>query len=818
MHLASDPALIHPAPPPAAPGSADAQRFDQGLAEAALAHQLATHRGNLPMVVGGTFLLTGVFWWLVGRHAPPAHLALWLTAVGLVQSLRIGLEWAHRRSPPDTHTSRGWLGRHRLLILLHGLAWVIACTMPLAVPPLQAEVLRVIILLVLVAGGFSLLAFDLTAALLFAVPVILSLCLRLLWVGADNSVLMACGLVAALVYLALAARRAGATLREHVRLKQVAQDQAAALSQHQALLAEQSATLSTTLEATGQGIAYLDRNGRLRVFNQRARDLLALPGDLVADGAHFQSVLAFQIARGDLPPEGYYDLQGQARPRPQPDAQGVLSFVRRTLQGGCLEVRIRQLPDGSQVRTYTDVTEAEQARRALTHARDEAERASQAKSQFLSGMSHELRTPLNAVQGFAELLLSDTDHPLHPSHRQPVAEVGRAAHHLRSLVEDLLDLSVLESGRMLVQRLPVPLLPIVDSALALVRPLAEQTRVSLPGTAAGAPAGAGAAVPQVWGDPTRLTQVLLNLLDNAVKYNRPGGAVRVQCELLAPDDQGHGARWCVQVEDDGPGLSPEHQARVFEPFERLSAARSAVPGAGLGLALSRRLVESMQGQIGVRSTPGGGACFWVALPVCAGEQRDDVLASGASGRGQDAAVPAAAAPAPSDSLSLQPLHDAPVLYVEDNPVNAALMEAMFRRLGLTGLVVAATGAEGLQQLAALQPQLVLLDIELPDTNGYDLLSRIREHPRWQAVPVLAVTANALPDDQARGLRAGFAQYLTKPVSLAQLQAALADVLQRRGQAAAVSAQASAAAQPQPQPQPQGLASPALTSSGLTLPK
>lgn len=790
-------------------------------------HQLDTHRGNLPMVVGGTFLLALIFWWLVGRQVDVQHLLIWLCLVGVVQTLRVLHEWRYRRHSRQADAARWGLGGHRLLVLLHGLAWVVASTMPLTTPHLHTEVLRVIIVLVLVAGSFSLLAFDLVAALLFGVPVIAALSLRVIWVGADNSVLVALGLVFALIYLALAARRAGATLREHVRLKQVAQGQADALSQHQALLAEQSATLSTTLEATGQGIAYLDRHGRLRVFNEHARDLLGLPPELVADGAHFQTVLAYQTARGDLPADGYYDLQGQARPVPPPDAQGVVTYVRRTLEGRCLEVRIRRLPDGSQVRTYTDVTEAEQARRALTQARDEAERASQAKSQFLSGMSHELRTPLNAVQGFAELLLSDADHPLHPSHRQPVAEIGRAAQHLRSLVEDLLDLSVLESGRMTVQRVPVPLLPAVDSALALVRPLATQMGVELPASvlATAQPAGQGdhadAAVPRVWADATRLTQVLLNLLDNAIKYNRPGGAVRVRCEWQPPQRPGQAANWCVLVEDDGPGLSAEQQAMVFEPFERLSASRSAVPGAGLGLSVSRRLIAAMGGQIGVRSAPDGGACFWLALPLCDVDQWSGIVTSGETPAGD---LPASAGPhaaprsssapgwpdpgeAPAEPTALQArLRDQPVLYVEDNPVNAALMEAMFRRLGLNGPVIADTGAEGLRRLQTLQPALVLLDIELPDTDGYALLAQIRADVRWQAVPVLAVTANALPDDQARGLRAGFARYLTKPVSLAQLQAALAEVL---NQAPA----ADGAAAPV-----QGLASPALTSSGLTLPK
>jgi CheY-like chemotaxis protein len=253
-------------------------------------------------------------------------------------------------------------------------------------------------------------------------------------------------------------------------------------------------------------------------------------------------------------------------------------------------------------------------------------------------------------------------------------------------------------------------------------------------------------------DRTRLKQVLLNLLSNAVKYNRAGGRVLVHIEDA-------GSHWRLVVEDTGPGLAPEQQARLFVPFERLDAAASAVEGTGIGLALSRRLVEMMQGRIGVVSEPGAGSRFWVELP-----------------RASDGttAPPVSTAEPPADSPAADGQPPRELLYIEDNPVNLQLVQQIVALRPRWRLWSAATPTEGLALARTRRPALVLLDIHLPEMDGWAVLRVLREDPLTRDIPVVAVSAQAMPEDLARGLAAGFADYLTKPLELRRLLALLDD--------------------------------------------
>jgi signal transduction histidine kinase len=270
------------------------------------------------------------------------------------------------------------------------------------------------------------------------------------------------------------------------------------------------------------------------------------------------------------------------------------------------------------VGTVQDITEQHQAEQALAQlnqeleqrvarrtaeveaARNEAEHASRAKSEFLSRMSHELRTPLNAILGFGQLLVADDAHPLAPEQRENVQEMLQAGRHLLDLVNEMLDLTRVESGHIDLSLEPVEIAPLLQACLAQVRPLAQQRQLTL--EAAAAPCVLQA-------DRLRLRQVLLNLLSNAIKYNRTGGRVQVSCQPVA------GERIRIEVRDSGQGIAPENLARLFRPFERLESAYKGIEGAGIGLALTRRLVEGMGGEVGVSSVPGEGSTFWVVLPA-----------------------------------------------------------------------------------------------------------------------------------------------------------------------------------------------------------
>ena len=401
------------------------------------------------------------------------------------------------------------------------------------------------------------------------------------------------------------------------------------------------------------------------------------------------------------------------------------------------------------VSTSRDITERRRAEAELQAAHDEAERANRAKSDFLSAMSHELRTPLNAILGFAQLLAGDPARHGDERLQTYLREVLRAGRHLLELINDVLDLARVEAGGVAMRIEPVPLQAVVDDGLRLLEPLARERRLDWP-----AP-GTIAAGWVVEADRMRLMQVLLNLLSNAIKYNREGGRVEVAVE----DD---GDILCLRVSDTGPGMEPAQLARLFHAFDRLGAEHSGVQGAGIGLVLSKRLVELMHGSIGVDSEPGRGTCFWIRLPR--------------------AARPPATEPQQLSLLPDEPPspveHARKLLYIEDNPVNVVLMEAMLGQAQGLQLRSAPLPEVGIELARLDPPDLILLDIQLPGIDGFEVLRRLRRHRRTRAIPVLALSANAAPGDAERGLAAGFDAYLTKPVELKALLETITRLLPR----------------------------------------
>jgi PAS domain S-box-containing protein len=384
-----------------------------------------------------------------------------------------------------------------------------------------------------------------------------------------------------------------------------------------------------------------------------------------------------------------------------------------------------------------DITARKEAEAALIAARDQAEHANRTKSQFLAQMSHELRTPLNAIIGFAQLLQTDPDLALGEREHGQLREIVGGGRHLLALINELLDFGRVEGGHLVVEDVPVPLAALFDECLGLVSALAMQRGLRL------LPAPDTGVRAKLHGDRMRVKQVLLNLLGNAVKYNRPGGPIELAC-------RSQGAHWRIEVRDGGRGLSAEQCARLFQPFERLGAAASGIEGTGIGLALARRLVEAMGGNIGVDSTPGVGSCFWFTLPRAA----DDAAPT------QPQALP------PVARGSDQPLRR--VLYIEDNPVNIVLMEAMLARLPGVTLHSADHPAEGLLQAQRDPPDLILLDIQLPEMDGFEVFARLRSQAATRHVPVVAVSADGSSASIDAALATGFCAYLGKPLDLQAL--------------------------------------------------
>lgn len=380
----------------------------------------------------------------------------------------------------------------------------------------------------------------------------------------------------------------------------------------------------------------------------------------------------------------------------------------------------------------------------LAAALETAELASRAKTEFLASMSHELRTPLNAILGFAQLLA--IDRKLAPDTRDMVDEIEQAGRHLLLLVNDLIDIAQIESGKLELASEPVYVAAVVGDSLEKVAAFARGQGVEL----AALDCQCRTEPVMVLADGRRLSQVLVSLLVNGIKYNRPGGKVGLNCLL-------HDGKVRIQVEDTGPGIPADKLDRLFIPFDRLGAECGPVQGAGIGLALARRIVAAMGGAIGVESVEGEGSVFWIELALCDAPMR----AGGA-------APPLAAAPPARDDPARRL-----VLYVEDNPTNQELIQRFFARKRQDLELRGAESAEaGIEAARALAPALILMDINLPGMDGFEALKRLQADARIARVPVIAMSAHSLQEDVERGLRAGFADYVTKPIDLRRLLAVL----------------------------------------------
>jgi PAS domain S-box-containing protein len=426
------------------------------------------------------------------------------------------------------------------------------------------------------------------------------------------------------------------------------------------------------------------------------------------------------------------------------------AFEVRTRTGRSLRIVDRPTAEHGTVSLMIDMTEDRLRSDELRRARETAEAASAAKSEFLASMSHELRTPLNAVLGFAQLLQRDKKQPLSDRQLERVDHVLRGGEHLLKLIDEVLDLSRIEAGGVTISTEPVTLPEVLREVVTTLEPMAQRAGIALERMAL------PTSVPTVIADRTRLAQILMNYGSNAIKYNKSGGHVRFEVAIGAETVR-------MTVADDGMGIPADKRGKIFEPFHRAGQETGPIQGTGIGLAISKRLAELMHGNVGFTSEQGQGSAFWIELPI---------------DRAAPDAHAAADAKLTSPAIAADPRRHE-IVYIEDNPSNIAFMRELMEDLPNIDLVTAPTAEIGLELVRTHVPALVIMDINLPGMSGFESAKQLAAWPETEHIPIIALTAAALGRDLTRGVEVGFVRYLTKPVKVDELTAALEEILGNR---------------------------------------
>ncbi len=500
--------------------------------------------------------------------------------------------------------------------------------------------------------------------------------------------------------------------------------------------------ISVIATLLAMGIAYLLMRPLNRVVTQPVLAIADVAREVVATGDYSRRAPGTSNDEVADLAAAFNKMLSEIESRTRDLETSNSEIAREAEQRSKAQQEVMRLNEELEQRVHERTLQLEQANSELAMAMEEAKSANQAKSAFLSSMSHELRTPLNAILGFAQILTSEKLPSTLVQKREFANHILKSGRHLLTLINEILDLAKIESGAVALSLEPVALNEILQECESMVAPLAGNRGIRLL-----FPETCGA---HVTADRTRLKQILLNLLSNAIKYNRDGGAVVVDCSPSGPQ------MVRVSVQDTGMGLKPEQIKQLFQPFNRLGQESGAEEGTGIGLVVTKRLVELMGGTIGVTSSQGVGSMFWIEL------QSTEPVPSRVDPNAER----------PGEHHRHAEGEPATVLYVEDNPANLKLVEEIISFRPDLKLISAPDGHLGIELARAHQPDIILMDINLPGLNGMDAVKLLANDPRTAHIPVIALTANAMPRDVEKGLAAGFFRYLIKPINIDEFTEAI----------------------------------------------